>query len=147
MKRERFAKIPIQVDSDYMASEAHDFQIHVSSLIMKQFQKSIKDVTFGHSCGFSGRSRREYGFELSAVFNVAGLSFTIVVKIKWRKRHISADEVEKLWQAVSDIGADKAILATNTEFSPAAIAYAKTCGITLLRLEQSFGKDVLVKQK
>ena len=86
------------------------------------FKKSGYHVT--HDVKMSGKSGAEHQIDVLAQFSAPLHTSTVIIEAKSYQKNIDKDIIMKLIQIQQDLSADRAILATTSDFTPGAIQTA-----------------------
>ena len=77
----------------------------------------------------------EYIFDVTARFRVMGADFLVLVECKRHRRKVERQDVQVLQAKVQSVGANKGMLFSTAGFQDGAVTYARSHGISLVRLD------------
>ena len=77
-----------------------------------------------------------YDFDATIRFNVAGMSFLVLVEAKRRKNPIKRELVQVLHQKIQSVGAHKGIMVSTAPYQSGALIFAIEYGIALVTMTE-----------
>ena len=104
--------------------------------ILESKTKGLDNVKFEHNKvveAYDGNYQLDGYIE----FEVMGVLYKTIVECKHYKYPISREIVQKVYDNLRAIGAQKGIVVSTSNFQSGAIAYAKTHGIALIQMAQT----------
>lgn len=112
-----------------------DFEKHVLQ-ILESKTKGLDHVKFVHNKvveAYDGNYQLDGYIE----FEVMGVLYKTIVECKHYKYPISREIVQKVYDNLRAIGAQKGIVVSTSNFQTGAIAYAKAHGIALIQMAET----------
>jgi hypothetical protein len=77
-----------------------------------------------------------YDFDATVRYEIAGMSFLVLVEAKKHKNPIKRELVQVLYQKLQSVGAHKGIMISTAPYQKGAVEFAKTHGVALVTLTE-----------
>ncbi|MFH8284163.1 restriction endonuclease [Streptomyces antibioticus] len=77
-----------------------------------------------------------YDFDATVRYELAGMSFLVLVEAKKHKNPIKRELVQVLYQKVQSVGAQKGVMISTAPYQIGAVEFAKTHGVALVTVTE-----------
>jgi hypothetical protein len=112
-----------------------EFEEFVASQLLGSAGSEVSDLSISLHEKITGVDGT-YDFDTTVRYQLAGMSFLVLVEAKLHKNPIKRELVQILYQKVQSVGAHKGVMVSTAPYQAGALAFAKAHGIALVTVTE-----------